>query len=500
MDTDVNGSPQPFGVVQDFQVNSSDSTHPPAITFSCIEDDTAGDASVPFNAGGTNIDLDPGFVTTINGPYRLGTGSPCIDMGTNTPPPSGIYPADEFDVDEDLDDDEETPEIDLMDRIVYGGTFDLSTFECIVDMGVSERLIECDTENFGDLNGDDLKDGLDIQPFVDCLLADPEDETCNCRRGDFRDADGVNVADVPLFVACVLSAGADCDVEHCPAFPGGPITTPPDCNENGVPDDVDITYCGSDASLCDCNGNGIPDGCDIANEISDDANENSIPDECEPDCNENDVPDDLDIANATSNDCDENGVPDECDQDCDGDNIPDACETLIDCNENGIFDACEPDCDNDGVPDACELSGNDCNGNNFPDDCEVNFDPPWNLPDCNNNDVPDECELSGNDCNENGILDECDIANEVSDDENENGIPDECESEGMMGGGGSAGMMMSGGSSFSTTELTESEAWRAYLDWCAATDFSSMNNAEVFSALLVKRQELGLPAGRMLPE
>jgi hypothetical protein len=53
--------------------------------------------------------------------------------------------------------------------------------------------------------------------------------------------------------------------------------TPPDCNDNGIPDDEDIASGFSE----DCNENGIPDECDIADGTSDDTNGNDIPDECE---------------------------------------------------------------------------------------------------------------------------------------------------------------------------------------------------------------------------
>jgi hypothetical protein len=51
----------------------------------------------------------------------------------------------------------------------------------------------------------------------------------------------------------------------------------PDCNGNGVADDVDIAERTSE----DCNANGVPDECDIAAGDSDDLNANGVPDECE---------------------------------------------------------------------------------------------------------------------------------------------------------------------------------------------------------------------------
>ena len=46
------------------------------------------------------------------------------------------------------------------------------------------------------------------------------------------------------------------------------------------------------------------------------------------DCNDNGIPDDLDILNGTSIDCDGDGVPDECQAslDCDGNGYLDTCE------------------------------------------------------------------------------------------------------------------------------------------------------------------------------
>jgi len=55
-----------------------------------------------------------------------------------------------------------------------------------------------------------------------------------------------------------------------------------------------------DVSCDDCNDNGVPDRIDIIDGTSDDCNDNDLPDEC-------------DIADGTSEDCQPNGIPDECD-------------------------------------------------------------------------------------------------------------------------------------------------------------------------------------------
>jgi hypothetical protein len=51
----------------------------------------------------------------------------------------------------------------------------------------------------------------------------------------------------------------------------------PDCNENGIPDNIDILS----GTSQDCNANGIPDECDIAAGTSEDCQSNGIPDECD---------------------------------------------------------------------------------------------------------------------------------------------------------------------------------------------------------------------------
>jgi len=95
--------------------------------------------------------------------------------------------------------------------------------------------------------------------------------------------------------------------------PGIGVAGPADCNNNGVPDDQDI----SGGTSQDCNGNGVPDECDISYGISTDCNGNGIPDDCEAgwgtDCNNNGTADFCDIASGASQDCNGNSVPDDCD-------------------------------------------------------------------------------------------------------------------------------------------------------------------------------------------
>jgi len=88
-------------------------------------------------------------------------------------------------------------------------------------------------------------------------------------------------------------------------------------------------------SSSDCDANGIPDQCDIASDLTLDLlplGGDGIPDQCQNDCNDNAVPDILDLQRRTSDDCDSNAIPDECDvsdgvaSDCNHNLIPDQCD------------------------------------------------------------------------------------------------------------------------------------------------------------------------------
>ncbi len=142
-----------------------------------------------------------------------------------------------------------------------------------------------------------------------------------------------------------LSAGP-AEVYQAHAMPW-PFPAGADCNDNGVPDLVEI----SEGTAPDCNDNNVPDECDIDDGTSEDCNGNDIPDEC-------------DLASGTSDDCDGNEVPDECD----------TAGGSGDCNANAVPDACEPDCNGNGTADVCEILAGlvtDANGNGVPDECEI---------------------------------------------------------------------------------------------------------------------------------
>jgi hypothetical protein len=157
----------------------------------------------------------------------------------------------------------------------------------------------------------------------------------------------------------------------------------------------------------DCNENLRLDLCDLADGTSGDRNGNLVPDECDPDCNQNGVPDDLDLASGVGADCNGNGAPDDCDiasgasRDCDGNGVPDECD---------LASGAGADCNANGIPDPCDLaagSSADCNANGIPDECDMASGA---SADCNANGAPDECDIAGglsNDCDGDGDPDEC---------------------------------------------------------------------------------------------
>lgn len=200
---------------------------------------------------------------------------------------------------------------------------------------------------------------------------------------------GFNVPQGPqTFSICLTPTySPDCNkngVEDVVDIAGG---TSLDCNTDSIPDECQPNT--------DCNSNGVRDICDIASGTSSDINGNLTPDNCEPDCNQDGVPDDYDISHGLSADCNANASPDECDIaaghsiDCSGNGIPDECE--VDCNGNGVDDGCDIDlghsfdCNNNRIPDDCEL---DCNGNGVADECDIASGSSLDL---NGNGVPDEC-------------------------------------------------------------------------------------------------------------
>ena len=140
--------------------------------------------------GSNNIDEDPLFVDAANDDYRLMLGSPCFDTGDPIVPAELV---DTYDVDQDGDTDEETPDLDLLDRIVNS----------LIDMGAYE--INCPW----DLNGD-------------CV---------------------VNTSDLLILFS--------------QWGPPPPPNKPADFNNDGIVNTVDLLILFANWGLCDCDTTGI---------------------------------------------------------------------------------------------------------------------------------------------------------------------------------------------------------------------------------------------------
>ncbi len=184
--------------------------------------------------------------------------------------------------------------------------------------------------------------------------------------------------------------GTNCGNTTCPlptvacCYPDGSCTEEFSfgCFDNGGYPFGEGSTC-QEVDCSDCNENGVPDQVDIAGTTSNDVNTNGIPDECEQDCNNNGVPDEVDIAGTTSNDINSNGIPDECEPDCNDNDVPDSWEiaqgTATDLDTNGIPDLCDilacrySDLNYNGLPDAIEIaegSSSDANTNGIIDEAE----------------------------------------------------------------------------------------------------------------------------------
>lgn len=126
--------------------------------------------------------------------------------------------------------------------------------------------VRVDFDRDGDVDQDDFA-------FLQlCFSGDGNPQTdpacADARLDGDEDVDGV---DLDLFTRCFSGAN----------IPADPACR--DCNDNGQDDRQDLIDCPQgDASCADCNGDGLPDSCGIAEGVSEDYNENDVPDECEP--------------------------------------------------------------------------------------------------------------------------------------------------------------------------------------------------------------------------
>ena len=165
-----------------------------------------------------------------------------------------------------------------------GGSFDLAADGLDTD---GDGL--CDS---GDTDDDDdgVPDFLDTAPLNNLVCRDVDLDGCNdCSSGiddvgaDGIDTDGDGVCDLTDSNINNPFVCSDTDFDGCDDCSSGAYnpnndgcTGDNDCNNNGIPDDVELLDPASD-----CNLNGIVDQCDLAQGVATDMNNNGIPDECE---------------------------------------------------------------------------------------------------------------------------------------------------------------------------------------------------------------------------
>lgn len=291
-----------------------------------------------------------------------------------------------------------------------------------------------------DTDGDGIPDTIEI--FVlgtDFTKVDTDKDGVSDFDEVFRDGTPANnpiSADDPDEDDDFLSRSKETEFRTDPADP--------DTDGDELLDGLEVYVLGTDPLKPDTDDDGLDDANDPFPTNGNFAGEITQPRPL-PDCNGNGVRDEVDIAAGTSNDCNDNGVPDECDL---------SAGTSTDANRNGRPDDCEAGnicidgdpCTTDRVengecvhsPRNCD-DGVFCNGVETCDggECVTGAAP------CAANEQCDEASdlcvpPPGNggggggpppppDCNANGIADDVDIAAGTSVDVNENGVPDECE-------------------------------------------------------------------------
>ncbi len=217
---------------------------------------------------------------------------------------------------------------------------------------------------------------------------------------------------------------ADVGVGTAPIVDMGAFEQFADCNDNGVPDALDIAAGTSE----DCDLNAVPDECDLASGAALDCNGNRVPDRCDiadgtaEDCNTNGVPDSCDVALGTSEDCNTNGIPDECDGGCQPPNdggggdggggggdgevtVPDCAE--LDDDADGVNN-CEDQCSDTPADEIVDTRG--CSASQRDSDGDGVSDADDRCPDTGEDELvgEDGCALVEIDSDGDGVLDDDD--------------------------------------------------------------------------------------------
>jgi len=184
------------------------------------------DATVTY--GPNNLDIDPMFDGSPGFEYRQVAESPIIDMGNIDENNVGNFPSDTFDLDDDGDTSEPTPDLDSVERLQDG----VDDGNVVIDLGAFEHPDNCTGDITGDFN-------VGVEDLLDLLEAWGK---CPTPCPPSCDADIVEncVVDVSDLLA-LLSTWGDCGI--APEEREDPPAYVDDCLERYGDDPVALEAC-----------------------------------------------------------------------------------------------------------------------------------------------------------------------------------------------------------------------------------------------------------------
>jgi len=258
-----------------------------------------------------SCDIDDATSPDCNG---NGVPDECDVAGGTSPDCDGNVVPDECDPNCNGDAEPDACEIDVAEQDCNGDG--ICNAEQITGCAGDSDCADCNANGTPDVCDILISDGGLCDPGVrpdcasDCQNADPLEPGHGVPDVCEANCDGDAIPDFCQIRDCPpgdFSCG-DCNNN---AVPDGCDIDASDPDGNG--------FVSADCQGAGAIGFGIPDECDIDpgdpdgdGYVSLNCNGDIVPDECEPDCNDNGVADECDITGGTSLDCDSSSVPDEC--------------------------------------------------------------------------------------------------------------------------------------------------------------------------------------------
>ena len=146
--------------------------------------------------GEGNIDADPMFVDALNGDYRLDTGSPCIDAGSNLLVERDVDDLNGNGIVTDGYPFDAAGNPRFTDDLFVPNTGQTLMLDFPVDMGPFERVVEVATDGNDDCNGNFVNDLVDIvngteSDYNNNLIPD----SCDIASGVLSDVNGNGIPD-----------------------------------------------------------------------------------------------------------------------------------------------------------------------------------------------------------------------------------------------------------------------------------------------------------------